>query len=150
MLRVGSTEMADSIRIVEDNHTPLLPNILEDGDCVDDGTNRKKFLFRLVRQLHMSGNLSYRTEEYVRQISMSFNMCASCLVLPVCATISFQGSTSNLNPNTCESYTITLQSGLNCSKLSKLDQICFDIFQDRIDFATADNRLLEIEESTSM
>lgn len=74
----------------------------------DDETIRKKFLFRLVVALHNAGNLSFRTETYVRDVALAFDMHATCTVFPVSATLAFQVSSNHLNAGTSDSYSITI------------------------------------------
>jgi hypothetical protein len=74
----------------------------------DDETIRKKFLFRLVAALHSAGNLSFRTETYLRDVAHAFDMQATCTVFPVSATLSFQESSNHLNAGTSDSYSIAI------------------------------------------
>mmetsp|Transcript_14366 Transcript_14366/g.15020 ORF Transcript_14366/g.15020 Transcript_14366/m.15020 type:complete len:496 (-) Transcript_14366:38-1525(-) len=110
----------------------------------DEQTQKKKFLFKLVSQLHRAGNFSFRTEVYITQVASAFNLHAYCAVFPVSAILSFQES-AQLSPHNCESYNIAISSGYDCSKLSRLDQLCFDIQQGRLDFHSAQVILHEIE-----
>lgn len=105
---------------------------------------KKKFLFKLVSQLHRAGNFSFRTEVYITQVATAFNLHAYCAVFPVMAILSFQES-AQLSPHNSESYNIAISSGYDCSKLSRLDQLCFDIQQGRLDFTSAQIILHEIE-----
>lgn len=113
-------------------------------DYEDESTQKKKFIFNLICQLHKAGNFSFRTEAYVTQVATAFNLHANCAVFPVSAIISFQ-ETAQLNPHSCESYNLAISSGYDCSKLSRLDQLCFEIQQGRLDFQTARSILADIE-----
>lgn len=110
----------------------------------DESTQKKKFIFSLVCQLHKAGNFSFRTEAYVAQVSTAFHLHATCAVFPVSAIISFQ-ETAILSPQSCEAYNIAIASGYDCSKLSRLDQLCFDIQQGRVDFQSARATLTDIQ-----
>ncbi len=129
------------------NNTQLLkhkPSLVSIED--DEETQKKKFIFSLVCQLHRAGNFSFRTEVYIQQVALEFNLHATCAVFPVSAMISFQ-ETAQLNPQSCEAYNITISSGYDCSKLSRLDQLCFDIQQGKVDFHSAKAILTEIEQA---
>jgi uncharacterized membrane protein YjjP (DUF1212 family) len=131
------------------SHDPLLSSesIHENHqhlDLEDEPTQKKNFIFRLICQLHKAGNFSFRTEAYVAQVASAFNLHATCAVFPVSAIISFQES-AQLNPQSCEAYNIAICSGYDCSKLSRLDQLCFEIQQGRLDFHSARALLLDIE-----
>lgn len=121
--------------------------ISRESDCIDLGneaTKKKRFIFRLVSSLHSAGNLSFRTEAYISQIAAIYNLQCSCAVFPVSAIISFQES-EQLNPQSCESYNIKVSGGFDCSKLARLDKLCFEIQQSRLQFNDADKTLTEIE-----
>jgi hypothetical protein len=110
----------------------------------DESTQKKKFIFSLVAQLHKAGNFSFRTETYVAQVASAFHLHATCAVFPVSAILSFQ-ETAQLSPQSCEAYNIAISSGYDCSKLSRLDELCFEIQQGRVDFQSARVILTEIE-----
>lgn len=110
---------------------------------------KKKFILRLISELHSAGNLSFRTEEYVKHVARMFNVYASCNVFPVNATVTIHDITGS-NPMSSQSYTIPISSGLNCAKLALLDQLCYDIRKSYIDFNSADNKLSEIEDICAM
>ena len=92
----------------------------------DNLTNLKKFLFRLVIELHSSGNLSFKTEEYIKKVGFSYSLHVNCIILPSFATIYFQQS-HLLSPITTETYTIKIKNGLDFSKLDRLDLLCYNI-----------------------
>jgi hypothetical protein len=122
-------------------HGTLLPSRTID----DEETQKKNFIFSLVVQLHKAGNFSFRTEAYVIQVAAAFHLhAATCAVFPVSSILSFQKS-SQLNPHSSEVYNIAIMSGYDCSKLSRLDQLCFDIQQGRINFQSARAILTDIE-----
>jgi uncharacterized membrane protein YjjP (DUF1212 family) len=126
-------------------HDPLISiESVEDHHPEDEPTQKKKFIFNLICQLHKAGNFSFRTEAYVAQVATAFNLHATCAVFPVSAIISFQES-AQLNPQSCEAYNIAICSGYDCSKLSRLDQLCFEIQQGRLDFHSARAVLADIE-----
>ena len=112
----------------------------------DEIVRRKQFLIRLLSALHAAGNFSFRTELDVRQVAKVFDLSISCTVFPVTALVSFHES-NQLNPNTTDSYTISINSGLNCSRLSLLEQLCFELCRSRLDFHAAEHKLASIERS---
>jgi hypothetical protein len=133
----NSLECAASASLhLDEHHHPL--------ETEDEATQKKKFIFSLVCQLHKAGNFSFRTETYVAQVATAFNLHATCAVFPVSAILSFQ-ETAQLSPHSCEAYNIAISSGYDCSKLSRLDQLCFEIQQGRVDFQTARVILTDIE-----
>lgn len=115
----------------------------------DIRTNKKKFLFRLAISLHGAGFLSFRTEDYIQRIARVFDLNCICTVFPVSAVMAFHDS-GQLNASSSESYTLRISNGLDCSKLSMLDQLCFDIIRNKVDFETADERLQSIEDKTPL
>jgi uncharacterized membrane protein YjjP (DUF1212 family) len=133
------------------SHEPLLSQgvggrgaFLSPRTIDDEETQKKNFIFSLVVQLHKAGNFSFRTEAYVMQVATAFQLHATCAVLPVSAMISFQ-KTTQLNPHSSEVYNIAVSSGYDCSKLSRLDQLCYEIQQGRRNFQSAKAILADIE-----
>lgn len=124
--------------------------LLERIDVISHGSSvKKKFLVRLLSALHSAGNLSFRTESYVKNVAKKFDLSVSCTVFPVTALLTFhhESSTSDF---TSESYTFGINSGLDCRRLAMLDQLCFDIYRSLLDFGTADIRLKYIEEAPEL
>jgi hypothetical protein len=78
----------------------------------DDHTRKKKFLFRLVLALHASGNMSYKTEQYIRMVANVYQVHCTCLLLPVTAVFTFHTSATNLSSYTSETY--NLRWDANC------------------------------------
>ena len=109
----------------------------------------KKFLFRLLTSLHAAGNLSYRTEETVEKVAATFNMNATCTVFPLSAMVSFN-PVIQLNGSSSESYSFRTSTGFDCSKLSQLNQLSYDIIRGNLDLQSGDKRLRMIEEATPL
>jgi uncharacterized membrane protein YjjP (DUF1212 family) len=72
----------------------------------DEHTRKKKFIFRLVLALHSSGNVSYKTEEYIRLVAHVYGLHCSCAIFPVTAMITFHENSAQLNPHSSESYSL--------------------------------------------
>lgn len=131
----------------EDRDLELSVDLIKQSYSSDDEQTRKKrFLFRLLSELHGSGNLSYRTEAYVCNVGKSLGVIMTCTVFPVTALVSFY-ETKQLLPHSSDSYTLNINNGLNCNKLSMLDQLCFEMCRSRLDFNAADLALESIEQS---
>lgn len=86
----------------------------------------KKFLFRLLIELHISGNFSFKTEDYIKKVGKEYNYHVNCIILPTSATLTFQ-QTHLLSSTSIETYTIRISNGLNFSKLENLDLLCSSI-----------------------
>ena len=107
-------------------------------------TRKKKFLFKILILLHGSGNLSFRTEEYVRNCASAFGMHATCSVFPVAAMLSIH-ETPNLDlTSNSNSYTIAISPGYKVSKLCALDNLCYEIKNGK-EFEAAEKVLQEID-----
>lgn len=116
------------ISLDESNLDPLEDSILlSTSEQFDDPkTLLKKFLFRLLIELHDAGNLSFKTEDYIRKVARAYNVHASIILAPTSAILYFQQS-HHLSPTTVETYCIRIKNGLNFSKLEKLDTLCWMI-----------------------
>jgi uncharacterized membrane protein YjjP (DUF1212 family) len=133
--------------------TPQLGTIvISGGDDVEsrsdeDMVKRKRFIMRLVNALHLAGNLSFRTEQYVEQVAQSIGLQAFLKIYPASATLSFYGS----SVLAMETYNFRASSGLSAFKLTALDELCYDVITNPSpDFTDADRRLLAIETTPSM
>lgn len=116
------------ISLDESSFDPLEDSILlASFDQFDDShTILKKFLFRLVIELHDAGNFSFKTEDYIKKVARAYDIHCNCIITPSFATINLQ-QTHLLSPITTETYTIRIRNGLNFSKLENLDLLCFSI-----------------------
>jgi uncharacterized membrane protein YjjP (DUF1212 family) len=112
----------------ESNLDPLEDSILlSTAEQFDDPkTLLKKFIFRLLIELHDAGNISYLTEDYIRKVARAYDLHASCIIAPTSAIVYFQQS-HHLSPTTVETYTIRMKNGLNFFKLEQLDTLCWMI-----------------------
>lgn len=118
----------------------------EDHDDDDQEIRVKKFLFRLLSALHSCGNLSFRTEKYIKQTGRSYGVNVAATLLPSRAIVSFQKKRSN-HPFSSETYTFSIDGGWLWRKHALLDQLCHDITHHNLDFASASQRLKEIEDA---
>jgi uncharacterized membrane protein YjjP (DUF1212 family) len=112
----------------------------------DDEVSVKKFLFRLLSALHGCGNLSFRTEKYIRQVGRSYGCDVAATLLPSRAIVSFQKKQS-VHPLASETYTFAINGGWLWKNHALLDQLCFDITHHNLDFESASQRLRDIEEA---
>lgn len=133
-------------------------HVMMESDCnaitvpvgIDDcETRKKKFLMRLITSLHISGNLSFRTEEYVESVGKKFNIHCTCVLFPVSAILSITTMTA-ATPLANESYIFRIRSGLNCSKLHSLNQLCFDILKRDMSLQAAEEVLRGIDSATPL
>jgi uncharacterized membrane protein YjjP (DUF1212 family) len=107
---------------------------------------RKRFIFRLVSALLSSGNWAYLTESYVVSTSRAIGLSASCGVFPSAVTLTFvNGTALEGNLAFTESYYLRVKSGINCYRLSLLDNLCYMIRKRHMSFEEADERLRLIE-----
>ena len=138
----------DDVNENEPLHKSFLLHEIE-GDRVHIATRKKKFLFRLVVALHSSGNLSFRTEEYIKRCAEQFGLKCVCTIFPVSAMFAIHDNTStDLLYST--SYTVPIGFGFHCQKLNSLDQLCHDIIVNGCNFEVADKRLLDIENAPQL
>lgn len=77
-------------------------------------TTLKKFIFKLVVELHHAGNLTFRTEDYIRKVTEAYNLHSTCAILPSCAILTFHES-AQLSPATCSSYCIRIRYTIKIS-----------------------------------
>ena len=84
-------------------------NSLRDGQVIPDDivTAKKKFLLRLIVQLELSGNLTFRTEKLIGLVCKELQIFATCTVLPRRVIVSFQDDL-NLDATTSSSYTFSV------------------------------------------
>jgi hypothetical protein len=61
--------------------TPRYRKVIKELRHDDPATKKKKFLFRLVYELHTSGNFGFRTEKYVNRVGLAYPACGmlSCM-----------------------------------------------------------------------
>jgi uncharacterized membrane protein YjjP (DUF1212 family) len=120
--------VAPYVSLNDSNLDPLEDSLLlSSADQYDDpSTILKKFLFRLLIELHDAGTLSFKSEENFQKVARAYSLHASCIISPTSAIIYFQRS-HHLSPTTAETYTIRIRNGLNFSKLEKLDTLCWMI-----------------------
>ena len=106
---------------------PLEDSILlstpQEGD--NEASLIKKFLIRLLIELHRAGELSFKTEEYVKKVARIYSLRATCVILPASATIVFHSD--HMNSSSSESYSLNIRGGFNWSKLVQLEQLCASI-----------------------
>jgi uncharacterized membrane protein YjjP (DUF1212 family) len=142
------TVVAPSVSLNDSNLDPLEDSLLLSSvDQYDDpSTVLKKFLFRLLIELHDAGTLSFKSEEYFQKVARAYNLHASCVISPTSALIYFQRS-HHLSPTSSETYTIRIRNGLNFSKLEKLDTLCWMICgKNKL---TLDEALVELKNITA-
>lgn len=123
---------------------------IEAASELDDNESRaKKFMMRLVSALHSSGNLSYKTEYFIERVAAKYNLRGTCIIFPVSAILSFTTMSAS-HPLANESYTFRIRNGFDCAKLSRLDQLCFDILKRDLDLFTAEDILDRIEQAPAL
>ena len=112
-------------------------------------TRKKKFLFKILILLHASGNLSFRTEEYIRNCARAFGMHATCSVFPVAAMLSIHESPNLDLTSNSNSYTIAISPGYKVATLCALDNLCYSIKSGK-DFEEAEKVLHAIENAPEL
>lgn len=110
----------------------------------------RRFLQRLLCELHRSGNFAFRTEKYINRVARVYNLNCTATLFPSRAILTFQHLSGRFDPSTSESYTFGISFAYSCFKLSLLEDLVYDIRKNKIDFDIAEFRLREIEEIKGM
>lgn len=149
--------------VLEYDYKPLVSLNSFDFEVInndeDENIRKKKFLLRLVKILHASGNLSFRTESVVQQVSDSLGLQCVCNLFPVLATLTFYaqpavnsgaGKIPKFQRSNTDTYSIRIKSKFSCSKLGGLNNLCIDINKNCVTFEEAEDILEDIDEAPPM